>query len=406
MDNKKLLYVCWKSENNFPKQFQNECEDLGLNEMHFTAINPNHSSFIREFQQSDIIVANPPEQKLKSVLGMSMLFNKTFVFLSTGNFHKNKHIKESIELGLLRIIDDKWITNIFPTGATKNNNVGFHKAKKNKHDEYYTRMVDIKNELRHYYDETKNKRIFLNCDTSDSNFVKYFREIWNLQCHGFPVIIWSDKDFRSARSLEVLQRSEIVVTNPPFSLMGQFLDELMNRNKDFIIIAPITATYRKSVFPHIMSGRIKVRSFVGNAHFHTPEKTTARIANAVWLTTLNPTRNPDCYVRPNPTIKYNPNIHKEMDNYYAINVDHVKNIPTDYIGVMGVPIWWLNAKYKTDLFDIVGICNKWGGLKYRKPDAKSCNAVVDGKEKYVRILIKWKNQNRGNGKLENNKDTK
>lgn len=282
-------------------------------------------------------------------------------------------------------------------------------AKKNKKDEFYTQLSDIERELHHYRDHFKDKVIFLNCDDPEySNFWKYFE--LNFEQLGLKKLVSThyetDKpsyklelvkdlngdgkinlydiiktplkqngDFRSPECIEILKEADIVVTNPPFSLFREYVAQLMEYDKKFIIIGHQNAITYKEVFSLIKDNKIWLGfGFKGGAaHFISNYKDIAtagdhkegmiRVSGVTWFTNVDiKKRHEDLILYCNYSqVKY-----PQYDNYDAINVDVTAEIPCDYYGVMGVPITFLD-KYSPNQFEIIGlgivgscdfICNK------------------------------------------------
>lgn len=306
-------------------------------------------------------------------------------------------------------------------------------AKKLKSDEFYTQLCDIESELQHYIPHFKDKVIYSNCDDPlVSNFFNYFyKNFKNLglkkiiascykeqvgdlyteyakngfffeysggKCEGEPSIdavkyFKGDGDFRSAESIDLLKRSDIVVTNPPFSLFREYVEQLVKYEKKFLIIGNVNAITYKEIFKLIQENKawLGINLGRGVSGFIVPEHyelygTEARIDdlgnrvispnNCLWLTNLDiPNRHKDILL----TKKYfgNEAEYPKYDNFNAINVDKTKDIPLDYKGVMGVPITFLH-KFNPDQFEII---------KFRKGDDEK-DLSINGKCPYFRILIK------------------
>lgn len=304
-------------------------------------------------------------------------------------------------------------------------------AKKNKNDEFYTQYIDIESELIHYKQHFKNKVVFCNCDDPIiSNFYKYFVD--NFEVLGLKKVIAAcykpqgeniefnrgyyyeyqgeqqsqkipmlknvkyfigDGDFRSDESLRLLKESDIVVTNPPFSLFREYIDTLIKYEKQFLIIGNINCITYKEVFKLIQNnsawlginlGR-GISGFIVPDHYELYGTETkineqgSRIIstnNCLWLTNLdNFKRNKDITLV--KTYKGNENYFPKYDNYNGINVNKTKDIPSDYKGVMGVPITFLH-KFNPKQFKII---------KFRKGDDNR-DLSINGKNPYFRILIK------------------
>ncbi|MGZ9850282.1 adenine-specific methyltransferase EcoRI family protein [Macrococcoides canis] len=338
-----------------------------------------------------------------------------------------------------------------------------HKAKQSKKDEFYTQLSDIERELKHYKNHFENKVVYCNCDDPRiSNFFHYFsynfqqlklkklittcyknqdmdlfsmndkEEAIYLEYNGefnsdnIPDVddigvinLKGDGDFRSAESIELLKESDIVVTNPPFSLFREYVNQLIEYDKKFIIIGHQNAISYKEIFKLIKDNKMWLGyGFKGGAtHFinkHYKDYATAndhkdgmiRVSGVVWFTNLDISKRHEDLILYK---KYDENLYPKYENFDAINVNKTKDIPVDYRGVMGVPITFLN-NYNPDQFEIIGLGISNSGLecgvqpykpehkKYRKEVQK--RGAVDGdlymiengevKVPYARILIKNK----------------
>jgi hypothetical protein len=309
------------------------------------------------------------------------------------------------------------------------------KAKKSKSDEFYTQLSDIESELQHYKNHFKDKVVYCNCDDARiSNFFKYFAD--NFKELGLKKLIAScyqeqkidlfnteetengfffeytgqegetslpnsndiiyfkaDGDFRSPESIELLKQSDIVVTNPPFSLFREYVAQLVKYDKKFLIIGNINAITYKEIFKLIKENKawLGINLGRGVSGFIVPEHyelygTEARIDslgnrivspnNCLWLTNLdNFKRHEDIEL----TRKYfgHEDEFPKYDNYDGINVDRTEDIPFDYDGHIGVPITFLH-KFNPDQFELI---------KFRKGNDDR-DLSIDGKCPYFRILIK------------------
>ncbi len=308
-----------------------------------------------------------------------------------------------------------------------------HKAKKSKADEFYTQYCDIERELRYYSECFKNKTVYCNCDDPRvSNFFLYF--VNNFQKLGLKKIIAScykagnkdlfsvqeevgfyweyagnkntikkvnfnaDGDFRSKECIDILKQSDIVVTNPPFSLFREFVSQLVHYNKQFLIIGNVNAITYKEIFKLIQANKVWLGVNLGRgvSGFIVPEhyelsgteayitKDNQRIVatnNCLWLTNLDlEQRHKDIELGK----KYfgNEDAYQKYDNCDGININRTKDIPKDYKGLMGVPITFLH-KYNPEQFEIV---------RFRKGDDGK-DLRVNGKSPYFRILIRNKKLN-------------
>lgn len=276
-------------------------------------------------------------------------------------------------------------------------------AKKNKNDEFFTQLPDIENELRHYQNHFKNKVVFCNCDDpSFSNFWKYFHLNFQklklkklISTHyskegssykmeysggndsdrdvGIKTPLIENGDFRSQECIELLKKSDIVVTNPPFSLFREYVAQLTEHNKKFIIIGSLNAIAYKGISPLIKNNKLWL-GYNYVKEFIQKDKTLKKFGNVIWFT--------NCYItkrleKIQLTEIYTPEKYPKYDNYDAINVDKVNEIPKDYNGVMGVPISFL-AKYSPTQFEII---------KFKKGNDNK-DLRLSGTHPYCRILIR------------------
>ena len=320
-------------------------------------------------------------------------------------------------------------------------NRNFHSAKAKKKNEFYTQLSDIENELWHYRDHFRDKVVYCNCDDPRvSNFFHYFslqfrglglkklittcyknqqmdmfsrndaeKAIWleydgTQNETGVPSVedigihyLEGDGDFRSGECIELLKQADIVVTNPPFSLFREYVAQLMEYEKKFLIIGNKGAIGYKEIFPLIKDNRL----WVGNTSmsrdmlFDVPKDyaqelvatrkegsaykivdgvVKGRLGSASWYTNLDHKKRHEDLIL---WKRYSPDEYPTYDNYDAINVNKVAEIPCDYDGAMGVPITFLN-KHNPDQFQIV---------RFRKGDDGK-DLSINGKCPYFRIIIK------------------
>ena len=315
-------------------------------------------------------------------------------------------------------------------------NENLHKAKVAKNDEFYTRLQDIENELRHYRNHFKGKVVYCNCDDArESNFFKYFSlsfEFLGLKKliatgykengKGVALVYEGDKngnrnvddeeinvtelngngDFRSEECIEFLKEADIVVTNPPFSLFREYVAQLMQYGKKFLIIGNKNAITYKEIFPYIKNNELWL-GITPIKDFIQPNGEIKKFGNICWFTNLeHKKRNEELILYKH----YSPTEYPKFENYDAIEVSKVAEIPMDYEGICGLPISFLD-KYCPNQFRIVGLGIANLGLacgvqpykpehrKYRKNIQK--RGIVDGdlymvengivKVPYARILI-------------------
>lgn len=357
--------------------------------------------------------------------------------------------------------------------TTKSLNSNLHKANKAKKDEFYTQLVDIEKELKHYKDQFKDKVVYCNCDDPfESNFFKFFAsnfKAWGLKrliatsykpspiantqlglwgddktlepAKGRPktnankFIInevgdldndgafdlqdiaeqlkanknneWSplegDGDFRSPESVELLKQADIVVTNPPFSLFREYVAQLVEYNKKFLILGDQNAITYKETFKLIMQNKLWLGYDNGGTKwFQVPTdydistETRKKIENGiqyfsmgriVWFTNLDTIKRHKEWTLYK---KYSPKEFQKYDNYDAIEVSKVADIPMDWRGVMGVPVTFLD-KWNPDQFVIIGMAEDNGkGMSGGIWDGKNTHCVINGKNKFKRIFIKNK----------------
>ena len=348
-----------------------------------------------------------------------------------------------------------------------NGNSALQKAKEAKKDEFYTQLEDINNELRHYREHFRGKTVLCNCDDPRvSNFFTYFA--YNFEFLGLKKLITTcyknqdinlfsrnnyeqavylvyegdkngnnmpdpeeigikslkgDGDFRSAECIELLKEADIIVTNPPFSLFREYVAQLIEYDKKFLIIGNVNAVTYKEIFPLIMNNKLWFGASIhsGDRKFWVPNdyelkaagcgvdetgRKYIRVKGVRWFTNL------DYKERHENLILYKQYTSEEFQKYYnydAIDVGKTADIPCDYEGVMGVPITFLD-KYCPEQFEIIGLGIANLGLsigiqpykpehkKYRKEIQKRGAVdgdlyIMNGEEvvvPYARILIRRK----------------
>lgn len=327
-------------------------------------------------------------------------------------------------------------------------NKSLHAANKAKQDEFYTQLSDIENELKHYKEHFKGKTVLCNCDDPRvSNFFHYFS--YNFERLGLKKLIttcfknqnrdlfsqndceraiWleyygdkngnrvpdpneiginylnGDGDFRSEECIELLKQADIVVTNPPFSLFREYVAQLIKYDKKFVIIGNQNAITYKEIFSLIKDNKLWLGSTLSFAKFKVPEYYEERstrfwidetgqkwrsFGNICWFTNLDIAKRHERLILYK---RYTPDEYLKYDNYDAINVDRVSDIPFDYEGVMGVPITFLD-KYNPEQFDIVS-CNDYrlhSSVPYKEHGLiKDKDGAINGKPTYVRILVRHK----------------
>ena len=343
-------------------------------------------------------------------------------------------------------------------------NADLRAANKARKDEFYTQLGDITKELKHYKPCFKDKVVFCNCDDPyESNFFKYFALNFNAfglkkliaTCYnGSPIagdelplvfeiadtepkkiaykveitevqdyngdgavnladvqyLIQNDKNvlsmlkgngsFDSPECIELLKKSDIVVTNPPFSLFREYLAMLEKYEKRFLIIGNTNALSYKEIFQMFQYDKIRTgyTNFNVGMFFQVPDdwekfhhiengKKIARVSTSCWFTNLPVSKhNEDLILYKH----YTPEEYPKFDNYDAINVNTYTDIPCDYDGIMGVPITFLD-KYNPEQFEIVDAIGRYSMLTGPTPETKGKYlTMLDGKPKYARIIIRNK----------------
>jgi len=344
--------------------------------------------------------------------------------------------------------------------ALKSLNKNLHSARTAKTDEFYTQLVDIEKELKHYKDQFRGKVVYCNCDDPfESNFFKYFaanfnalglkklittsyvkspivggqlplfeveglkpsgKEPFKIEIKKVPdtdndgainlddvkYLLKHDKntatplkgngDFRSEECIKLLKEADIVVTNPPFSLFREYVAQLMEHKKKFLILGDQNAITYKETFGYVKDDKLWVgydnggtKWFQVPMDYDIPTESRKKIVNGVkyfsmgrilWFTNLDTTKRNENIVLYK---KYTPKEFPKYDNYDVINVDKVSDIPMNYNHVMGVPITFVD-KYNPKQFEILGVANsaRWIGYK--------CLTIIQGRKIYNRILIKRK----------------
>ena len=304
-------------------------------------------------------------------------------------------------------------------------NASLHEARKNKNDEFYTHYEDIEAEVMKYREQFKDKVVYLPCDDpgeKKSEFWTFFVD--NFDAFGLKKVIathydengkaykiWIDGDtsndgfvndgdaqqedlqgngdFRSPECIAIMEECDIVCTNPPFSLFREFVDTIMTNNKQFLIIGNQNAFTCKEIFKLIKENKIWP-GYNMVKQFNQPDGSIKKFNNICWFTNLTVNKSNEELVL---TKEYNPINYPKYDNYDAIEVDRLANIPKDYYDVMGVPITFIN-KYNPNQFEILGhttSSDKSPEVEELRTNPKYRNgARINGKEKYHRVFIRRK----------------
>lgn len=210
-----------------------------------------------------------------------------------------------------------------------------------------------------------------------------------------------DGDFRSEECVELLKQADIVCTNPPFSLFRDYMAQLVEYKKKFLIIGNLNAVKYKEILPLFMKDQVWLGYNSGHYWFKVPgnyeEKKTdykmdedgqkwRRMGNICWYTNLDTEKRHEDMVL---FRKYTPSEYPKYDNYDAIEVAKTADIPCDYYGIIGVPITFM-TKHNPDQFRIVGVLNSGTGNEY-----DYAKAILNGKQLYARILIQRKSPKEG-----------
>ncbi len=356
-------------------------------------------------------------------------------------------------------------------------NKNLNAAKAAKKDEFYTQLSDIERELQHYWPHFRGKTVLCNCDDPyESNFFKYFalrfnqlglKKLVSTCYNGSPVtgnelvfhfdgfddepkktaykveitevkdengdgavdladvryLLQNDRnvlttletgDFRSRECIELLKQADIVVTNPPFSLFREYIAQLMEYQKKFLVIGNVNSISYKEIFPYIKNNEMWIGPSItsGDRKFFVPDdyplnaagcgvdsdgRRFIRVKGVRWFTNLDfPKRNEEMDL----VCRYSEEEYPHYDNYDAINVSKTQDIPCDYAGLMGVPITFLD-KYNPNQFEIIwqasgntrasapkDVLEK---MSYKPhPEDRGGCGVVRGKRQYSRIIIRNK----------------
>lgn len=244
-----------------------------------------------------------------------------------------------------------------------------------KNEEFHTQLCDIERECAHYLKHFKDKVIYCNCDTEDSNFVKYFKR---LKRNGIIKDVWwsggiCGDDFRSPESMGKLCKADIVISNPPFSLFIEYMDMLFSSGKQFLVLGNRSAVIYNNIFPRIKSNQLwfGVRRWSGGMNFITDEG--IRGVPAIWFTNID-------HGVPPPELPFTELVvMPKYDNADAVNVNRSAHIPPNYTGVVGVPITFLEW-YNPSKFEILG----------RDKDFTTNGDIchINGEPMYIRLFIR------------------
>jgi len=343
----------------------------------------------------------------------------------------------------------------------KSSNKNLHKASLAKKDEFYTQLVDIEKELKHYKDQFRGKVVYCNCDDPfESNFFKYFASKFNelklkklitTSYSGSPIVggqlsllevagskgkqplkieinkvpdsnadgsvgladvewllkndanvatpLKGSGDFRSDECIKLLKEADIVVTNPPFSLFREYVAKLMEYGKKFLILGNQNAIIYKEIFNFIKVNKLWLgydnggtKWFQVPTDYDIPTESRIKIENGIkyfsmgsimWFTNMDTTKRHEQLTLYK---KYSPEEYQRYDNYNAIEVPRFLDIPSDYTGVIGVPITFLD-RYNPEQFEIIG-SNR--GVDQDPRGIYGRGSFLNGKETFKRLFIKNK----------------
>ncbi len=320
----------------------------------------------------------------------------------------------------------------------KSSNRNLHKANQAKKDEFYTQLVDIEKELKHYKEQFHGKIVYCNCDDPfESNFFKYFaanfnalglkklittsytkspiaggqlplfevkglkpkgKEPFKIEINevpdsnsdgaiGLPDVEWllrhdanvstplkANGDFRSEECIKMLKEADIVVTNPPFSLFREYVAQLVKYDKKFLIIGNLNAITYKEIFKLVKKNKLWLGYNNGAKTYLVPDsyeqnnifvgtdgKKYAKMGNTGWYTNLDISKRHELLTLYK---KYTTEEYPTYDNYNAIEVSKVVEIPMDYNEIIGIPVTFLD-KYNPKQFEILGITDRDPNNNYR-----------------------------------------
>ena len=306
------------------------------------------------------------------------------------------------------------------------NNTNLNKATVAKNDEFYTLLSDVEKELQNYGSMFKDQIVYCNCDRyPDSNFIKYFYDNFHrlklkqliATCYASKSDVSSvdakskrkhamymsyngkgrvktkrlkgDGSYDGSECVDVLERADLVATNPPFSKLTRFIPFLVENNKKFIVLGNLNAVSVKSVFELLMKNKVRIGYSVGNTKFEIPSNDCIRryksFGNIVWLTNLKISKRHKNLIL---TKKYNKDDYQFYDSYpQCININKLIDIPVDWSGPMGVPISVL-TKFDPKKFNILGLDayisgNSDPGNRFK----------INGRKIYARIVIEHRKDN-------------
>lgn len=262
----------------------------------------------------------------------------------------------------------------------KYKNRSINTAKAVKDDEFYTQISDIKREVNNFKKYLKGKIIYCNCDDpSFSNFYKFLKD--NIKELGIKKLLFNfynketgEGDFRSIQAIEKLRESDIVISNPPFTLFREYLNQLIVYKKKFLIVGPTNSIICKEIAPLMINNKIRFGYNFG-LEFTRPGKDNMKLGTTGWYTNLPVNKQ---YKEIELTKTYSNEEYPKYDNADAIHCKRVSDIPLNYTGIIGVPISYM---YKNpNQFEALSILVGDDGKQLR----------VNGKRPFSRMLIRKK----------------
>lgn len=286
-------------------------------------------------------------------------------------------------------------------------------AKDDGNDEFYTLAEDVTKELQYYQDQLVGKVIYCNCDNPKySEFWKYFCDkfqelrlsqvissclqgsvVTRYDGHDYAYQHITNGSFDSPECVEILKDADIVITNPPFSKFRDYVGFLTQYSRDFLILGNQNAITYKEIYPLIQRQQVRLGVSNGTMSFLVPDsfergntfvqdgKKYAKFGNICWYTTLT-----HGFVKElDLTRHYSPSLYKKYDNYDAIDIPKIAEIPVDYYEPMGVPVTILHG-FDYDKFELLGNLGSYGIDGFSLASA----IYIDNKKVFKRILIRRK----------------
>lgn len=304
-----------------------------------------------------------------------------------------------------------------PKDKFKSDNL--RRAQQAPNDEFYTRYSDIEKEVRHYHHFLQGKTVYCNCDNPlESQFVRYFIKHFNqlgfkrlvathytqndvaykLDINHVPhvnfdgddallgfiqneVELFHSCDFQSEFAHTILKKVDVVVTNPPFSLFREMIDLLEKHNKSFLLLGSQNAVAYKDIFKLIQNGKLWLGKNFKAMTFDLPNHQTKTLGNVCWFTNIPHVKENEAWIHLTESYWNNQERYPHYDDYNAIEVSRVKDIPYDWLGKMGVPITFIHH-YNPKQFKIIGLDRFVQDNPF--PNKRFS---INGREVYARIVI-------------------